>query len=1103
MNNKETAMKFDRRRLLVLFLTFVIVFTGIIPSTTEKAYAADGTITLKVGRVIDYSAWGTHYFYAGEKDHPVFCSQPQMAAPDAGSYEYNFIKPTSMLAKCLYYGLGGPGFEDYTDKKLRGQWDGEDDAYALTHIVISIAYDETTSASVDPYYGLNDTWKTKAKNLYEYIKDLPDPPKNYKAFRIRNEGCQDILGSFNDTGSIKLEKKSANTAITSGSTDYSLKGAKYGVYCDGNLIGTITTDADGKGSLDNVLVEDYVIKELEPSKGYAIDATAHNCKVKTDETTTVTVKEKPKNDPIGILLEKGDAEKNKAVPSGGCTLKGAVYEIKYYKHTSDGKKLDRTWRVKTNEKGIAHLSEADLDKSFDNDKFYVSDAGDPCIPLGTVTVQEVKAPEGYFINDKVYTTDITDDGKDIESVYTYNTPKIGSAVQMAETPKRGDIILVKVKDGTMQRLANVQFKITSKTTGESHIVCTDENGMIDTRNSFNAHKNDTNGGTSESGLWFGEIKAIDPAKGALLYDYYTLDELRGDNNKGLKLAKDIEFRIYRDSAVVDLGTITDDEITLKTKAVDSETGNHISLADNKVTIIDTVQYEHFNVGKTYKIKGTLMDRDTGKPVMVNGQAVTSETEFKCSQEDGTVKVTFEFDATELAGTNVVVFEKAFDAETDEEFVSHEDINDDGQRITIPEIGTQALGENTKANIVGNCGTQTIIDTVAYEKLLPGEKYTLKTWLVDKDGNQIEGIEPVETSFTAEAESGTAEAKISFEADALNGQDVTVFEEVYLGSALVGEHKDTEDEDQTVSIPEIGTKAIGEDTGKNIVNNHGMQTIVDTVGYANLIAGKTYTMKTWLVDKEGKALEGVEPVETEFTAEAEDGSMEAEITFDAEKLAGKDVIVFEEIALDGAVIGEHKDVNDEDQTVNVPDIGTKAAGKDGKTNVIEPKKRQKVIDTVSYHNLIPGQKYELKTWLVDKDGNKIEGTDVISRFTAFNTDGETKAKIVFDATDHAGKKIVVFEEVYLDGKIVGEHKDTGDKDQTVTVEKPEKHEKPDVPVTPHYDTPKTGDTSHLMLYALLMLAALAGLDGTKIYIYRKKHDADAIEIDDIGVEDEEL
>ena len=75
----------------------------------------------------------------------------------------------------------------------------------------------------------------------------------------------------------------------------------------------------------------------------------------------------------------------------------------------------------------------------------------------------------------------------------------------------------------MTRLPGVQFKITSKTTGESHIVCTDENGMIDTSSGFNSHKEDTNGGTAESGLWFGEIDAIDDEKGALLYDYYTLD----------------------------------------------------------------------------------------------------------------------------------------------------------------------------------------------------------------------------------------------------------------------------------------------------------------------------------------------------------------------------------------------------------------------------------------------------------------------------------------------------------------------------------------------------------------------------------------------------
>ena len=153
-----------------------------------------------------------------------------------------------MLAKCLYYGYGGPGFADHTDRQLSGQWDGEDDAYCLTHIIISIAYDKTTSASANPFYGLTDAWKNKAKSLYEYVKGLPDPPVNYRAYQIKVAGCQDILGSFNDTGSIGLQKSSANTVITDGNPNYSLAGAKYGVYYGNTLIGIITTDENGTGS---------------------------------------------------------------------------------------------------------------------------------------------------------------------------------------------------------------------------------------------------------------------------------------------------------------------------------------------------------------------------------------------------------------------------------------------------------------------------------------------------------------------------------------------------------------------------------------------------------------------------------------------------------------------------------------------------------------------------------------------------------------------------------------------------------------------------------------------------------------------------------------
>ncbi|MCI7618591.1 MAG: VaFE repeat-containing surface-anchored protein, partial [Firmicutes bacterium] len=493
-----------------------------------------------------------------------------------------------------------------------------------------------------------------------------------------------------------------------------------------------------------------------------------------------------------------------------------VYEIKYYKHSDGSKVLDRTWRVVTDSKGRAHLSNEYLDGSFASSEFYLNSAGKPCLPLGTVTIQEVKAPEGYLLNNKIYTDEINEESETVETVKTFNAPAIGTNDEVAEQVKRGDIQLVKVKDGTMTRLPNISFKITSKTTGESHIICTDENGMIDSSASFNSHKNDTNGGTAESGLWFGEIDAIDDEKGALIYDYYTISELRSDGNKGLKLAEDIEFRVYRDNAVINLGTITDDVIEIGTTAVDSDTKNHISLADNKVTIIDTVKYKNFFPGKAYKLCGTLMDKETGEPIKVNGKNVTSEKEFTPNTENGTVDIEFTFDATALAGTDVVVFEKVFDVATKTEICSHEDINDEGQTISIPKIGTKATDGDEKTNVIKAEKEQKIVDTVAYENLLPGMEYELTTWLT-KDGKKIWGTE-VSKKFTPNTADGEVKATLSFDATKYGGENITVFEEISLKHKLVAEHKDKDDKDQTLTVE----KALeNPNTPKTGDNNHMM------------------------------------------------------------------------------------------------------------------------------------------------------------------------------------------------------------------------------------------------------------------------------------------
>lgn len=668
----------NRRSVIAIALCMSFLI-GCLPFSADKAYAADGTISLKVGRVIDYSSHYTHYYYAGDKDSPVYCAQPQLPSPKAGNYSYSFLRPDSMLAKCLYYGYGGPGFSEYTDRQLSGQWDGEDDAYCLTHIIISIAYDKTTSSDSDPFRGLSESWKNKAKSLYSYVGSLPDPPANYRAYRIQIAGCQDIVGSFNDTGSIRLTKTSADTGMTDNNPNYSLAGAKYGVYYGNVLIGTITTGADGTGSLDNILVGNYTVKELQPSPGYAIDASGHNVSVKVDQITSLAVKEIPQSDPIDLLLEKIDCETGKPEPQGAASLEGAEFKVEFFAQRasavrpeamarSSEMKAYRTWIFRTDKEGKIKFTK---DYLVSGDEFYYqSDGKTPCIPLGHVRITEMKAPEGYRLTDEIFTADIISAGVK-ETVKVYNTQTA------AEQVKRGDLEFVKVSDGDLKRLAGVPFTITSLTTGESHTIVTDKNGYASTASKWNRHSHNTNAGkTSEDGIWFGTTDP-DDSKGALIYDAYEIAEQRCDANEGMKLLK-IRVSVYKDSVTIPLGTLTDDRIEIGTEAKDGSTRTHYGKPEGTVTIVDTVSYEGLKKGGTYKLKGTLMYKDSGKPVMENGKEVTAEKTFTAKNFSGTVDVEFKVDGKLLKGKSVVVFEELY--QDDLKLAVHADIDDEGQTV---------------------------------------------------------------------------------------------------------------------------------------------------------------------------------------------------------------------------------------------------------------------------------------------------------------------------------------------------------------------------------------------------------------------------------------
>lgn len=245
-------------------------------------------------------------------------------------------------------------------------------------------------------------------------------------------------------GKLCIKKTSANPAITDNNPCYSLQGAEYGVYkteadakANKNKVNTLTIgkyDSSEKyKDWSNEIELDagtYYLKETKNPKGYALNNSVVKVTIKANENSWIgsngEFKDYPQSDPVGILLGKIDKETNKNKPQGSASLAGAEFTIKYYKGLYDsdpaksGQVPARSWVLKTNDKGSASLDKA---YKVSGDDFYYNGNSDPSLPVGTITIQETKAPTGYFINNEVFVEKITSSGS-AENVYTYNQPKV-------------------------------------------------------------------------------------------------------------------------------------------------------------------------------------------------------------------------------------------------------------------------------------------------------------------------------------------------------------------------------------------------------------------------------------------------------------------------------------------------------------------------------------------------------------------------------------------------------------------------------------------------------------------------------------------------------
>lgn len=274
-------------------------------------------------------------------------------------------------------------------------------------------------------------------------------------------------------GKLSIMKKSANPDITDNNPCYSLKGAEYGVYkteadakADKNkvntlIIGKYDNSEKYKDWSNEIELEagTYYVKETKAPKGYALNPNAVKVVIEAGKNTWLGeassgFEDYPQSDPVRILLGKVDKETNKNKPQGSASLAGAEFTVKYYKGLYDsdpaksGQTPARSWVLKTNSNGKAYLNK---DYKVSGDDFYYASNGDPTFPIGTVTIQETKAPTGYFINNEVFVRKITTSGS-VEGVDTYNQPEILEKVIKFD--------IKKVQEGTSTPVSGAVFRHT-------------------------------------------------------------------------------------------------------------------------------------------------------------------------------------------------------------------------------------------------------------------------------------------------------------------------------------------------------------------------------------------------------------------------------------------------------------------------------------------------------------------------------------------------------------------------------------------------------------------------------------------------------------------
>ena len=531
-----------------------------------------------------------------------------------------------------------------------------------------------------------------------------------------------------NVGNAKVKKTTANEIVTNGNAMYSIVGATFGIFLDqncSNQIGTLTTNENGDTNEVEVTAGTVYIKELSAPKGYKLDTTVRSLKVEAGKTAVLNVSDVPKVTETLVDLFKIDMETGKATAQGNAALSGAEFTWHYYDgfYTKDNlpEKAIRTWVTKTvaeksSDGSIRYVTKMSDAYKVSGDAFYTQNEKS-VLPLGTLTVEETKAPDGYLLDGAymkagdnteqikgIYLTQITEDGE-LAVLSGSNQYSVSDQVI------RGGVKIQKRDLETKDTKA--QGSATLKDTAFAIISLNENSVLVEGK----LYKKNETVKTIQTG-----IDGIATTTTDLLpYGKYKLEETKAPEGYLTDGAKAIEFSITENGKIVDLtdeshsiynqikrGDLEGVKIGAGThkrlanvpfKITSKTTGeSHIVVTDKNgkkeieagkdLTIVDTVTLEGLEIGTKYKLSGWQMIKEENAKLLIDGKEVTNDYEFTADKENMEVQIEFTFDGSTLGRKQLVTFEELYDITNLEEpkkVTEHKEINDEGQTVTIKEV----------------------------------------------------------------------------------------------------------------------------------------------------------------------------------------------------------------------------------------------------------------------------------------------------------------------------------------------------------------------------------------------------------------------------------